>query len=84
MTRRLTEMYLFIDHYDLILWFSDFALYLNTQWVYDHISFTLPVSMTRPMTLKYLQVSVTLFHGSVILYFISFTQLAYEHASFTK
>ena len=24
-------------HYDLISWFSDFALYLNTQWVYDHI-----------------------------------------------
>ena len=26
-------------HYDLILWFSDFALYLNTEWVLDHISF---------------------------------------------
>ena len=30
-----------IDHFDLISWFSDFALYLNTEWVYDHISFTL-------------------------------------------
>ena len=30
-----------IGHYDLISWFSDFALYLNTEWVYDHISFTL-------------------------------------------
>ena len=29
-----------IGHYDLISWFSDFALYLNTEWVYDHISFT--------------------------------------------
>ena len=26
-----------IGHYDLISWFSDFALYLNTEWVYDHI-----------------------------------------------
>ena len=41
-----------IGHYDLISWFSDFALYLNTQWVYDHISFMLQVSMTRPLTLK--------------------------------
>ena len=30
-----------IGHYDLISWFSDFALYLNTEWVYDHFSFTL-------------------------------------------
>ena len=28
-----------IGHYDLISWFSDFALYLNTEWVYDQISF---------------------------------------------
>ena len=27
-----------IGHYDLISWFIDFALYLNTEWVYDHIS----------------------------------------------
>ena len=25
-------------HYDLISWLSDFALYLNTQSVYDYIS----------------------------------------------
>ena len=43
-----------IGHYDLISWFSDFALYLNTEWVYDHISFTLWVSITRPLTLEYL------------------------------
>ena len=30
-----------IGHYDLISWFSDFALYLKTEWVYDHIPFTL-------------------------------------------
>ena len=30
-----------IGHYDLISWFSDFAVYLNTEWVYDHFSFTL-------------------------------------------
>ena len=30
-----------IGHYDLISWFSDFAIYLNTQWVHDHISFRL-------------------------------------------
>ena len=30
-----------IGHYDLISWSSDFALYLNTEWVYDHFSFTL-------------------------------------------
>ena len=30
-----------IGHNGLISWFSDSALYLNTQWVYDHISFTL-------------------------------------------
>ena len=33
--------YILIGHYDLISWFSDFALYRNTQWNYDHISFTL-------------------------------------------
>ena len=30
-----------IGHYDLISWFSDFALHLNTQWVYDNIVFSL-------------------------------------------
>ena len=24
-----------IGHYDLLSWFSDFALYLNTEWVYE-------------------------------------------------
>ena len=56
-----------IGHNDLISWFSDFALYINAHCVYDHISFTLRVSMTRPLTLTYLLVSVTIFQGSVIL-----------------
>ena len=29
-----------LDHYDLISWFSDFALYLDTQLVYVHTVFT--------------------------------------------
>ena len=41
-----------IGHYDLISWFSDFALYLGTQLVYDQTSFTLCLRMTRPLTLK--------------------------------
>ena len=39
-------------HCDLISRFSDFALYLNTQVVYDQTSFTLCLHMTRPLTLK--------------------------------
>ena len=27
-------------HYDIISWFGDFALYLDTQLVYEHASFT--------------------------------------------
>ena len=30
-----------IGHYDLISWFSDFALYLGTQLVHEQTSFTL-------------------------------------------
>ena len=41
-----------IGHFDLIIWFSDFALYLDTQLVYEHTSFTLCLHMTRPLTLK--------------------------------
>ena len=37
-----------IGHYDLISWFSDFALYLGTQFVYEQTSFTLCLPMTRP------------------------------------
>ena len=42
----------FIGHCDLILLFSDFALYLGIQLVYEHISFTECLCMTRPLTLK--------------------------------
>ena len=37
---------------DLISRFSDFALYLGTQMVYEHISFKVCLRMTRPLTLK--------------------------------
>ena len=43
---------IFIGHCDLISWFSDFALYLSTQVVYEQTSFTLCLRMTRPLTLK--------------------------------
>ena len=59
-----------LGHCDLISWFSDFALYLGTQLVYEHTSFTICMSMTRPLTVKYSWVTVTLFHGSVILPYI--------------
>ena len=61
----------FLGHCDLISWFSDFALYLDTQLVYEHTFFTICMSMTRPLTVKYSWVTVTLFHGSVILPYIS-------------
>ena len=40
-----------IGHYDLISWFSDFALYIGTQLVYEQTYFTLCLRMTRPLTL---------------------------------
>ena len=60
-----------IGHCDLISRFSDFALYLGTQVVYEQTSFTLCLRMTRPLTLKYSWVNMTLFHGSVIFLYIS-------------
>ena len=41
-----------IGHYDLISRFSDFALYLGTQVVYEQTSLILYLRMTRPLTLK--------------------------------
>ena len=41
-----------LGHCDLISLFIDFALYLSTQLVYEHISFTVCLCMTRPLTLK--------------------------------
>ena len=43
-----------IGHCDLILRFSDFALYLDTQLVYFYTFFRLRVSMTMPLTPIYL------------------------------
>ena len=60
-----------LGQYDLISRFSDFPLHLGTQLVYEHTSFTICISMTRPLTVKYSWVTVTLFHGSVILPYIS-------------
>ena len=60
-----------LGHYDLISRFSDFPLYLGTQLVYEHSSFTVCLCMTRPLTVKYSLVIVTLFHGSVTLPYIS-------------
>ena len=41
-----------IDHGDQISLFSDFALYLVIQMVYEQTSFTLCLHMTSPLTLK--------------------------------
>ena len=60
-----------LRQYDLISRFSDFPLYLGTQLVYGHTSFTICMSMTRPLTVKYSWVTVTKFYGSVILPYIS-------------
>ena len=41
-----------IGHYDLISRFSDFAVYLGTQLVYEQTSFTPCLRITRPLILK--------------------------------
>ena len=48
-----------LGHCDLITWFSDFAFYLGFLLVYEHISITLCLRMTIPLTLKYFWVIVT-------------------------
>ena len=70
-----------IGHYDLISRFSDFALYLGTQLVYEQSSFTLCLRMT-------FDPKVVLGHYDLISRFSDFllylgTQLVYEHTSFT-
>ena len=45
-----------LGQYDLISRFSDFPLYLGTQLVYEHTSFTICM---RPLTVKYSWVTVT-------------------------
>ena len=46
------DLKVLIGRCDLISGFSDFALYLGTQLVHEHTSFTLCLHMTRPLTLK--------------------------------
>ena len=50
-----------LGQFDLISQFSDFPLYLGTQLVYEHTSFTICIymSMTRPLSVKYSWVTVT-------------------------
>ena len=71
-----------LGQYDLISRFSDFPLYLGTQLVYEHISFTICMSMTRPLTEK-----VFLGHCDLIPRFSDFalyldTQLVFFQTSF--
>ena len=77
MTRPLTQTY-----YDLISRFSDFAVYLGTQLVYEQTSFTL-FAYNKTFDPK-----VALGHYDLISRFSDFplylgTQLVYEHTSFT-
>ena len=48
-----------LGQYDLISRFNDFPLYLGTQLVYDHTSFTVCLHMTSPLTPKYSWVTLT-------------------------
>ena len=48
-----------LGHYDLISRFNDFPLYLGTQLVNEHTSFTICLRMTRSLTVKYSWVTVT-------------------------
>ena len=66
-----------IGHCDLISRFSDFALYLGTQMVYEQTSFKVCLLMTRPF----------LGHCDLISRFSDFalyldTQLVYFHTFF--
>ena len=71
-----------IGHYDLISRFSDFALYLGTQVVYEQTSLTLCVYDNT------FDPKVVLGQYDLISRFSDFplylcTQLVYEHTSFT-
>ena len=48
-----------LGQFGLISRFSDFPLYLGTQLVNEHTSFTICLRMTRPLTVKYSLVTVT-------------------------
>ena len=71
-----------IGHCDLISRFSDFALYLGTQMVYEQTSFKVCLHMTRPFDPE-----VVLGHCDLISRFSDFalyldTQLVYFHTFF--
>ena len=73
-----------LGHYDLISRFSDFLLYLGTQLVYEHTSFTICLRMfAYDKTFDY---KVYLGHCDLILWFSDFalyldTQLVFFHTS---
>ena len=71
-----------LGHCDLISRLSDFALYLGTQLLCEHTYFLINVRMTIPLTLKYSWATVTYFHGSVILPYISTLSWYFFHTFF--
>ena len=71
-----------VGHCDLISRFSDFALYLGTQMVYEQTSFKVCLRMTRPFYPE-----VVLGHCDLISRFSDFalyldTRLVYFHTFF--
>ena len=70
-----------LGHYDLISWFSDFPLYLNTQLVYEHTSFTICLCVTKPLTVKYSWVTDLIPWVSDFALYLD-TQLVFFHTSF--
>ena len=72
------DLNILIGHCDIISLFSDFALYLGTQLVYEQTSFPLCLRMTRQLTLNYDLIS----RFSDFALYLG-TQLVYEHTVFT-
>ena len=70
-----------LGQYDLISWFSDFPLYLGTQLVSEHTSFTICMSMTRSLTVKYSWVTDLISWFSDFALYLD-TQLVFFHTSF--
>ena len=70
-----------LGQYDLISRFSDFSLYLGTQLVYEHTSFMICMSMTRPLTVKYSWVTDLISWFSDFALYLD-TQLVFFHTSF--
>ena len=61
----------FLGHCDLISWFSDFALYLDTQLVFFSYFFLTMNEYDHTFNPNILIGHYDLFHGSVILLYIS-------------